>query len=92
MKGGCITRLWEKSLCFSENILDLMSAEPDVIPKFERLYTRHGQRIPKTLRWGEMASTNQRLDAHRTASIVTTCIKGRGLHSSCFYVSDGRRR
>lgn len=93
--GGCITKQWSCGLEVSEQVVDLLSAEPGLITRFERLHERHAKRLPRVLGWGEQKLTVLHLDPHRTACLLTSCDKRRGLYSVCWYASDpsqgGRR-
>lgn len=86
--GGCITRQWSQTLCMAEQVLDLLSDEPDLMAILERLYNQHERRLPKLMAWGSTVSTHHHIDRHRTVSILTSCTRGKGLHSSCWVSSD----
>lgn len=92
MSGGCITRRWDETLEVNERVLDLLNDEPELEPKFQSLYRTHARKLPRWIRWGETRVTSLDLDVHRTAAILTTCSRRRGLHSTCWYASDTRSR
>lgn len=90
-EGGCITRQWSQTLEVSEQVVDLLAREPKLAARFERLHDKHDRSMPRVLGWGDTHMSVDHMDPHRTASILTQCVRGRGLLSSCWYVSDRRR-
>lgn len=90
--GGCITKQWSRTLEVGEPVIDLLSREPHLMSKLERLHDKHSRRLPRVMAWGDDLSTHLHLDEHRTATILTSCVRGRGLRSACWYVSSRRGR
>lgn len=93
--GGCITRQWTCTLAVSESIIDLLSAEPALMAKFERLHERHARSIPRVLPWGQTHLSKIELDRSRVGCLMTSCSKARGLSTVCWYAGgsgSGRGR
>ena len=86
--GGCITLRWSDTLIMAEQVLDLLNDQPNLMAVLEGLYRQHERRLPKFMFWGQAISTHRHIDRHRTVSILTSCTRPKGLHSSCWVSND----
>lgn len=89
---GCPTRRWSEGLDVSASVVDLLAAEPDLFPAFDELHALHGRRLSPVMRWGSALTTTVRIDARRSASMLTSCTKRHRLTTTCWVSNDRPRR